>query len=156
VVSFILASPPISYMHSPSPPFVLHALPISSFLTIIIIIIINIIIALLSTLCVFHSFTCANFVIGPWAVELACKYIRIELLLLLLLLYVLSLWLNVITLTLNFVTFLVRENRKTVSILLSTQAVWIDTSAFDLIGWKCVVAIAEITCQIQFINPDIR
>jgi hypothetical protein len=29
VVSFLLAFPPISYMHSSSPPFVLHALPIS-------------------------------------------------------------------------------------------------------------------------------
>jgi hypothetical protein len=33
VVSFLLDFPPISYMHSASPPFVLHALPISSFLT---------------------------------------------------------------------------------------------------------------------------
>jgi hypothetical protein len=33
VVSFLLAFPPISYMHSPSPPFVLHALPISSSFT---------------------------------------------------------------------------------------------------------------------------
>jgi hypothetical protein len=33
VVSFLLAFPPISYMHSQSPPFVLHALPISSSLT---------------------------------------------------------------------------------------------------------------------------
>jgi hypothetical protein len=33
VVSFLLAFPPISYMHSSSPPFVLHALPISSFFT---------------------------------------------------------------------------------------------------------------------------
>jgi hypothetical protein len=32
VVYFLLAFPPISYMHSPSPPFVLHALPISSLL----------------------------------------------------------------------------------------------------------------------------
>jgi hypothetical protein len=30
VVSFLLAFSPISYMHSSSPPFVLHALPISS------------------------------------------------------------------------------------------------------------------------------
>jgi hypothetical protein len=30
VVSFLLAFPPISYMHSSSPPFVLHALPITS------------------------------------------------------------------------------------------------------------------------------
>jgi hypothetical protein len=30
VVSFLLAFPPISYMHSSSPPFFLHALPISS------------------------------------------------------------------------------------------------------------------------------
>jgi hypothetical protein len=30
VVSFLLAFPPISYMHFPSPPFVPHALPISS------------------------------------------------------------------------------------------------------------------------------
>jgi hypothetical protein len=30
VVSFLLAFPPISYMHSSSPQFVLHALPISS------------------------------------------------------------------------------------------------------------------------------
>jgi hypothetical protein len=29
VVSFLLAFPPISYIHSSSPPFVLHALPIS-------------------------------------------------------------------------------------------------------------------------------
>jgi hypothetical protein len=27
VVSFLLAFPPISYMHSSSPPFLLHALP---------------------------------------------------------------------------------------------------------------------------------
>jgi hypothetical protein len=33
VVSFLLAFPPISYIHSASPPFVLHALPISSSLT---------------------------------------------------------------------------------------------------------------------------
>jgi hypothetical protein len=33
VVSFRLASPPISYMHSSSPPFALHALPTSSSLT---------------------------------------------------------------------------------------------------------------------------
>jgi hypothetical protein len=33
VVSFLLAFPPISYMHSSSTPFLLHALPISSFLT---------------------------------------------------------------------------------------------------------------------------
>jgi hypothetical protein len=33
VVSFLLAFPQISYMHSSSPPFVLHALPISSSLT---------------------------------------------------------------------------------------------------------------------------
>jgi hypothetical protein len=33
VVSFLLDFPPISYMHSSSPPFVLHALPISSSLT---------------------------------------------------------------------------------------------------------------------------
>jgi hypothetical protein len=33
VVSFLLNFPPISYMHSSSPPFVLHALPISSSLT---------------------------------------------------------------------------------------------------------------------------
>jgi hypothetical protein len=33
VVSFLLDFPPISYMHSSSPPFVLHALPISSALT---------------------------------------------------------------------------------------------------------------------------
>jgi hypothetical protein len=32
-VSFLLAFPPISYMHSSSPAFVLHAPPISSFLT---------------------------------------------------------------------------------------------------------------------------
>jgi hypothetical protein len=31
--SFFLASPPISHMHSASAPFVLHALPISYFLT---------------------------------------------------------------------------------------------------------------------------
>jgi hypothetical protein len=30
VVSFLLTFPPISYMHSSSPPFVLHAPPISS------------------------------------------------------------------------------------------------------------------------------
>jgi hypothetical protein len=29
VGSFLLAFPPISYMHSPSPSFMLHALPIS-------------------------------------------------------------------------------------------------------------------------------
>jgi hypothetical protein len=33
VVTILLAFPPISYMHSYSPPFVLHALPISSSLT---------------------------------------------------------------------------------------------------------------------------
>jgi hypothetical protein len=33
VVSFLLAFPPVSFMHSSSPPFVLHALPISSSLT---------------------------------------------------------------------------------------------------------------------------
>jgi hypothetical protein len=33
VVSFLLAFPPISYMHCSSPPFVLYALPISSSLT---------------------------------------------------------------------------------------------------------------------------
>jgi hypothetical protein len=33
VVSFLLDFLPISYMHSSSPPFVLHALPISSFFT---------------------------------------------------------------------------------------------------------------------------
>jgi hypothetical protein len=33
VVSFLPAFPPISYMHSSSRPFVLHALPISSSLT---------------------------------------------------------------------------------------------------------------------------
>jgi hypothetical protein len=33
IVSFLLAFPPISYMYSSSPPLVLHALPISSFLT---------------------------------------------------------------------------------------------------------------------------
>jgi hypothetical protein len=33
VVSFLLAFPPISYMHSCSPTFMLHALPISSSLT---------------------------------------------------------------------------------------------------------------------------
>jgi hypothetical protein len=33
VVSFLLAFPPISYMHSSPPPFVLHALPISSSFT---------------------------------------------------------------------------------------------------------------------------
>jgi hypothetical protein len=33
VVSFLLACPPISYMHSSSPPFVLYAPPISFFLT---------------------------------------------------------------------------------------------------------------------------
>jgi hypothetical protein len=33
VVSFLLGFPQKSYMHSASPPFVLHALPISSFLT---------------------------------------------------------------------------------------------------------------------------
>jgi hypothetical protein len=33
VVSFLLDFPPISYMHSASPPFVLHALPISFSLT---------------------------------------------------------------------------------------------------------------------------
>jgi hypothetical protein len=33
VVSFLLAFPLISYMHSSSPPFVLHALPISSSFT---------------------------------------------------------------------------------------------------------------------------
>jgi hypothetical protein len=33
VVSFLLTCPPISYMHSYSPPFVLHAPPISFFLT---------------------------------------------------------------------------------------------------------------------------
>jgi hypothetical protein len=33
VVSFLLAFPPISYMHSSSPPLVLHALSISSSLT---------------------------------------------------------------------------------------------------------------------------
>jgi hypothetical protein len=33
VVPFLLAFPPISYMHCSSPPFVLHALPISSSLT---------------------------------------------------------------------------------------------------------------------------
>jgi hypothetical protein len=32
-VSYLLAFPPISYMHSASPPFMLHALPISSSLT---------------------------------------------------------------------------------------------------------------------------
>jgi hypothetical protein len=32
VVSFCLAFPPISYMRSSSPPFLLHALPISSFI----------------------------------------------------------------------------------------------------------------------------
>jgi hypothetical protein len=32
---FLLACPPISYMHSSSPPFVLHAPPISSFLTLL-------------------------------------------------------------------------------------------------------------------------
>jgi hypothetical protein len=30
VVSYLLAFPPVSYMHSSSPPFVLHAVPISS------------------------------------------------------------------------------------------------------------------------------
>jgi hypothetical protein len=33
VVSFLLAFPPISYMHSSSPPFVLHALPLTTILT---------------------------------------------------------------------------------------------------------------------------
>jgi hypothetical protein len=33
VVSFLLAFPPISYMHSFSPTFVLHTLPTSSSLT---------------------------------------------------------------------------------------------------------------------------
>jgi hypothetical protein len=33
VVSFLLAFPPISYTHSSSPPFMLHALPTSSSLT---------------------------------------------------------------------------------------------------------------------------
>jgi hypothetical protein len=33
MVFFLVAFPPISYMHSSSPPFVLHALPISSSLT---------------------------------------------------------------------------------------------------------------------------
>jgi hypothetical protein len=33
VVSFLLAFPPDSYTHSSSPPFMLHALPISSSLT---------------------------------------------------------------------------------------------------------------------------
>jgi hypothetical protein len=33
VVPFLLAFPPISYVNSSSPPFVLHATPISSFLT---------------------------------------------------------------------------------------------------------------------------
>jgi hypothetical protein len=33
VVSFLLAFPQISYIHSSSPPFVLHSLPISSSLT---------------------------------------------------------------------------------------------------------------------------
>jgi hypothetical protein len=32
LVSFLLAFPPISYMHSFSPPFVLHGMPISSVL----------------------------------------------------------------------------------------------------------------------------
>jgi hypothetical protein len=32
VVSFLMAFPPISYMHSSSPPFVLHALPISVYM----------------------------------------------------------------------------------------------------------------------------
>jgi hypothetical protein len=33
VVSFLLAFPPISYMHFSSPPFVLHTLPIPSSLS---------------------------------------------------------------------------------------------------------------------------
>jgi hypothetical protein len=33
MVSFLLAFPSILYMHSSFPPFVLHALPISSYLT---------------------------------------------------------------------------------------------------------------------------
>jgi hypothetical protein len=31
VVSFLLAFPPVSHIHSSSPQFVLHALPISSY-----------------------------------------------------------------------------------------------------------------------------
>lgn len=39
---------------------------------------------------------------------------------------------------------------------LSVQAVSIDTLVFDVTGRKCVIELAEITCQIQFINPFTR